>query len=290
MISFIVNPNAGKGKGAQHWSEVEKKLTSLSIPYQVFYTESKGHATVIAKLQAIRTDVDKIVAIGGDGTVHEVVNGMWKSGIPFGYIPAGTGNDFALSNQIPMQPVQALERILDNQTRSIDILSFGDQVAVCNFGVGFDGEVAELVTKSNWKKRFGSLAYALGVLRNITRYQKTNLYFTIDGTEVTISDAWLAAICNLPTYGGGMRICPEADQTDGLLDVACVRGLSPLRLLALFPLVYRGAHVNNPAVSFYKGKSIQIAADRELVIHADGEIIGKTPIEIEILPKSLQIL
>jgi diacylglycerol kinase (ATP) len=290
MISFIVNPNAGKGKAELIWKQVEKILVTSSIPYTVHFTSHRGHATQIASEEANDSQTDRIVAIGGDGTVHEVVNGMWKSEIPFGYIPAGTGNDFAISNGIPRDPELALRRILDHQPQKIDLLSYGKEVAICNFGIGFDGAVAKTVTESNWKKRLGKLAYPWGLIRTIANYEKSTIHLTIDDKPIAFSNAWLVAICNLPTYGGGMRICPTADQKDGLLDIACVHGISAWRLLTLFPLVYRGAHATNPALTFYQGKKIRVEADRPLTIHADGEIIGTTPIEITLIPKVLQIL
>lgn len=290
MISFIVNPHAGKGKAARIWKEVETHLTTLEIPYQVDFTRRAKEATEIAKHKTNDREITKIVAIGGDGTVHEVVNGMWKSEIPFGYIPAGTGNDFATGNKISKRPKEALARILKNNTQKIDLLSYENKVAVCNLGIGFDGEVAKRVTESKWKKRFGNLAYPIGLFRTITKYRPTNFRITIDEQQWEFSNAWLVAICNHPTYGGGMRICPDANQRDELLDIACVHGISAWSLLSLFPLVYWGAHANHPALNFYRGKKIRVEADRKLTIHADGEIIGTTPIEITILPNQLTIL
>jgi diacylglycerol kinase family enzyme len=163
-------------------------------------------------------------------------------------------------------------------------------VAVCNLGIGFDGEVAQVVTKSNWKKRLGKLAYALGVIRTVFRFKKTKIRIRIDDEWFQFPYAWLVAVCNLPTYGGGMRICPNAKVDDGKIDLACVSGISSWKLISLFPRVYRGSHATHSAVTLFSGRRVQIEADRKLLIHADGEIVGTTPIEISILPASLTIL
>lgn len=290
MHLFIVNPKAGKWQGEKVWQTVQKKLEELQVPYRVELTTHARHATEIAKNSLTQPDISAVVAVGGDGTVHEVVNGIVGSQMPFGYIPAGTGNDFAISSDIPRNaPLLALERILRNQPRPIDTIQVGDEVAICNLGIGLDGKVASLVSQSNWKQWMGKLAYPYGLLRGLGSYRPSNITFRLDGETYEYKNAWLVAVCNVATYGGGMRICPEAVQTDGLLDICCVTNISALELLRVFPLVYSGKHVHHPAVTLLRGKELEIESDEKLIIHADGEIVGETPITIKVRTGSLLV-
>ncbi|MFC4078012.1 diacylglycerol/lipid kinase family protein [Salinithrix halophila] len=290
MYTFLVNPAAGNGRGQQVWNRVRKKLEKTSIPYQAEITSYAGEATEIARKLAEQPGIRAIVAIGGDGTVHEVGNGLVKTEIPLGYIPAGSGNDFASAHGIPSHPERALERILRHQVRRIDTAQVNNRMMIGFSGIGFDGKVAESVNSSSSKRWLGRFAYLAGAFQTWARFRPYQMTLVVDGQPFHYQGIWLIAVANIPNYGGGMLICPHADSGDGLLDLCCVHSLTKARFLQIIPSVFRGAHIHHPSVSLHRGETFTITSDPPLPIHADGEIIGKTPATIRIHPQSLSIL
>lgn len=286
---FIVNRVSGSGRGLVRWSRVESALKEKGILYRVAFTEGPGHATELAR-EAVRMGVRAVVAVGGDGTLNEVGNGLVKTDVPLGYIPAGSGNDFATAQGIPKDPLQALDRVLKHVPRRVDTGDFGGRVMVSSIGVGFDGQVAKTINESKWKQRLGKGSYAVGVLKELHRFQPARVTMEVDGKVLQEEGVWLIAIANISCYGGGMKICPEAKNDDGLLDICLVRGVSRWKLLSLFPLVFSGKHVDYPYVVMLRGSEIKVSTDRPLVVHADGEIVGETPVSVSVRPHSLTIL
>mgnify|MGYP001279531371 CR=1 FL=1 len=289
MLHFIVNRVSGSGRGLARWSRIESVLRERGIPYRVVFTERPGHAMELAR-EAVKMGAQAVVAVGGDGTVNEVGNGLAGTEVPLGYIPAGSGNDFAAAQGIPKDPIRALDRVLEHAPRRVDTADFGGRMMISAIGVGFDGQVAKTVNESEWKQWLGKGSYALGVLKEFFRFQPARVTLEVDGKVIREEGVWLIAVTNIPCYGGGMKICPEAKNDDGLLDVCLVRGISRWELLRLFPLVFSGRHVNYPYVVMLRGRNVKISADRPLVIHADGEIVGETPVSVSIRPQSLTIL
>lgn len=290
MRVFIVNPVSGNGRGRRIWSKVEGWLTRDQIPHEVYFTDSAGHAVKLARSLIERTGLQAVVAVGGDGTVHEVGNALVDTKIPLGYIPAGSGNDFAQAQRIPTQPEKALHRVLKNEIQHIDTARVGNRFLIGFGGMGFDGKVAEMVNDSPLSRRLGRFAYLLGFLKALRHYRPARVTLSMDGNEQVFEKVWLVAICNQPNYGGGMNICPGALHNDGILNLCCVHGLSKRQLVKLFPSVYKGRHVSHPSILLQEGRRITLHSDPPLLIHADGEIIGETPLSIEICPESLAVL
>ncbi|GGE06018.1 diacylglycerol kinase [Marinithermofilum abyssi] len=290
MFIVIVNPVSGNGKGVKIVSPLEKELKRKQVPYEIRWTQYPGHASKLAEEASRRPEVKAVVAVGGDGTVHEVANGLAGTDIPLGYVPAGSGNDFARAHGIPRHPLKALERILKGEPFTVDTAACGERVLVNTAGIGFDGEVAKWVNQSRWKKWLGKFAYVLGVIRVLRRFTPRKVWLTVDGQEHVMDGVWLIAIANIPYYGGGMKICPEASNQDGILDICLVHNISRPLLLALFPRVFQGTHVRHPAAKMMKGKEIRIQSDHPMVIHVDGEIVGETPCKVTLRPQSLRVL
>ncbi|PTX62421.1 YegS/Rv2252/BmrU family lipid kinase [Melghirimyces profundicolus] len=287
MRVFIVNSVAGNGKGRKVWPVLEKKLKEEGEPYEVNFTEYPGHATELASRASRREDVRVVVGVGGDGTVHEVAAGLVGTRVPLGYIPAGSGNDFARAQKIPSDPLAALDRIVRQEPSIVDTARINEERMVSTAGIGFDGSVARAVNRSPLKKWLKGFTYVLELVRLLFTYQPRNVTMILDNQIHTFQDVWLIAVANIPFYGGGMKICPQASNRDGILDLCVVRGISRWELLVVFPKVFRGTHVHHPAVSMMKGSHLEIRSDFPMVIHADGEIIGETPVRIEIQPESL---
>ncbi|OYD08933.1 diacylglycerol/lipid kinase family protein [Paludifilum halophilum] len=290
MRLFIVNPVAGNGRGRKVWSQVEQTLQRKQIPYHVRFTERPGHAGEIARSDASRGDLTAIVAVGGDGTVHEVGNGLVGTQVPVGFIPAGSGNDFSLAQEIPDDPGKALERVLEHRVRRVDTANIGGRTMIGFAGIGFDGRVAQTVNRFPFKHWLGRLNYVLGALQVWVGFRPIEVSLTVDGKPYDYSAVWLIAITNTPYYGGGMKICPHACHDDGQLDICCVNNLSRNEFLRIFPSVFKGKHISHPSVTLLRGKEITLSSESQLAMHVDGETIGQPPSSITVQPESLWVL
>lgn len=291
MYFFVVNPIAGNNRGKAIWSYIKNRLDELALPYRAEFTKRAGHASEIVKTALQQSKLKAIVAVGGDGTVNEVGSALVGTDIPMGYIPAGTGNDYALAHRIPFHPHHALQRILQHQTYQIDTAELHNRRMISFMGAGFDGKVAETVNLSRWKRRwFGRLTYGLEALKILRSYKPQTVSITVDGRQYQYENVWLIAVNNTPNYAGGIKICPKAEMNDGYLDLCCVQNVTSGQLLRILPAAYRGKHIRHPSIIFHRGKEITIEADSPLVIHVDGEVIGKTPITVKMVPKSLSVL
>lgn len=223
LIGFIVNPVSANGKGAAVWRSVERLLQNRNIPYIVRFTDGPRQGAALARELAEHERVSVVAAVGGDGTVHEAANGLFavRSGKPLGFIPAGSGNDFARGHGIPADPEAALDLLLNAEAvRRIDVIRIGGRIAVASAGAGLDGRVARVTNEAAYKDwlnrmKLGRAAYVLSLLRVLASYRTGNATIIVDGRSHAFRSVWLIAAANTPTYGGGMRICPGADPTDG---------------------------------------------------------------------------
>lgn len=295
MIWFIVNRLSGNGKGASRWQEIERLLQGAEAQYGVRFTEYSGHAAVLAKELAAKLGTQAVVAIGGDGTVNEVASGLAEGSIPMGCIPSGSGNDFARSVGIPNDAQGALKRILDNQVTRIDAARLNGKSFVISSGIGFDGEVARVTNQAFYKRMLnriglGSLSYVITVLRLLFQYKPCPVTVELDGVAHHFKAVWLIAIANMPYYGGGMRICPDARGDDGVFQLCLVDGITRWQLLLFFPSVFRGTHTKHPAVHMLSATHVTIRAERALSMHADGEWAGTTPAEADWHAEGLYIV
>ncbi|MBP1967388.1 diacylglycerol/lipid kinase family protein [Paenibacillus aceris] len=301
-IGFIVNPLSGDGRGANIWKEVETYLQQNQIPHVFKLTAKAGEATELTISMIQEHKVGKLIVIGGDGTIHEAAQGLahiHKEGITssLAVIPSGTGNDFAKAYGIPMHPLQALNIALTGTKRvQIDLLrTASGVVAVNSIGAGFDGMVAKLTNESNYKKvlnrlRLGKLSYFLTILRVFATYKPCTAWLEVDGKVHELPHMWLAAVANIPFYGGAIQICPSASPYDGIADIVVIQSRGRFRLLPILFTVYQGNHIRHPAVSFYKGTSISLRSQTPLLIQADGEYAGATPLQIVLAPSVITVI
>lgn len=301
-IGIIVNPLSGNGRGSNIWGEIEAYLRSHHISYVAKITTHAGEATQHAITLIQEHHVIQLIVIGGDGTVHEVAGGVWElqqadNPCPIAVIPAGTGNDFSKAYGIPTQPLEALQIALQATTTvKIDLLHASNkQIAVNSIGAGFDGMVAKITNEASYKKLLnriglGKLSYFISILRVFATYQPSTAWLNVDGREYELPNMWLAAVANIPFYGGAIQICPTASPYDGVADVVVIQSKGRIRLLPVLFTVYQGKHTKHPAVSFYQGKSIAIRTEKPLLVQADGEFAGSTPLQIEIAPSAIAVI
>ncbi|MGA8941262.1 MAG: diacylglycerol kinase family protein [Thermoactinomyces sp.] len=290
MILFVVNTESGKGKGRAVWQKVQKRLEKHSIPYQVWFTKKEAKLTQAIRSETGRKKWQAVVAVGGDGTVNEVGGGVIGENIPFGIIPTGTGNDFAAWHRIPVDPEQALLRILDFDARQIDTACVNGHPMLGSMGVGLDAMIVDRTNRSVHKKWLGSLSYGVEAIRCLFSFGPQEVTLAVDGKEEKIRQNWIVAVVNIGQYGGGIQICPQAKTSDGHLDICSIQNVTKSGFLRAFPMAYRGRHTGHPAVRIHRGQNITISGETPLPYHVDGEIMGTTPIQVEISPGSLFLL
>lgn len=264
---FIVNPASGKGKPLDRLKLIKEFMEDRGCNYRIALTEGIGHA----KLLAMDADEDVIVAVGGDGTINEIANGLIDCNKTIGLLPSGTGNDFIRSLDIPSDPLSALETIIGGKTREINLGMLQDMYFVNVASVGLDAHIADKVR--GIKKYFtGTKAYVLALIKGLITYKTINLTIEVNGSKRMV-DTMLMAFCNGKTYGGGMKIAPMADFNDDMLDICIVKKMSKLKLFVLFPSIFQGNHLRYKEVEALRANNILIHTNEKLKANVDGEII-----------------
>ncbi|NOY05270.1 MAG: diacylglycerol kinase family lipid kinase [Chlorobi bacterium] len=292
---LIVNPVAGRGRVDRAVQSIIRKLESMAIPYRTLTSERSGHAIELAAGLDGRTAV--VVAVGGDGTVHEIVNGLTKKDQLVGVVPTGTGNDFA--RLLGMEnPLDTMDAITTASPLRLDIGRIeieeegGGKIHRCfvnTLGLGFDAEVA---VRAN-KMKFGSgiLPYLVSVFMTLRSFRSVPaLVSWNDG--VIESKLFLASIGNGTTSGGGFILSPQAKPDDGLLDLCFVREVTRMRALRLLPKTFHGKHVAEKEVTYVQSETISIELESPLSLHADGEILSEKvrKIHVKLTPREGRFL
>ncbi|WP_027086042.1 diacylglycerol/lipid kinase family protein [Cohnella panacarvi] len=299
MILFVVNMNSGNGRGAKVWRQVEQRLQARGTTYRAVLSSNGQDAYERTAAQLSDTEWKAIAVVGGDGTLHGLLPLLVGTGIPVGIIPAGSGNDTSRAFRIPRDPIQALDIIVSGRTRLTDAIAstsgLETQVTITAIAVGMDGAVAADVNGSRYKRwcnrlGIGSLAYLIGFVRGLAKFSPSDMTITVDGTVHRFRRGWLSAVANIASYGGGLRICPDARFDDGQLHVCVVHGCSLWRILFVFPTILKGAHVKLRNVTLLKGRQVTIEPSGRFLAYGDGEPSGATPLQAELLPGQLVFL
>jgi diacylglycerol kinase (ATP) len=300
---FIVNPIAGSGRAHRIVPRIEAWLRERRIEGRLVETRQRGDAERLAA-EAIGLGHDRVIAVGGDGTIQEVLNGLLASraggdgGPPaLGVVAAGRGNDVARSVHLPVDPIACLPIALGPTTRPFDVgmatsPDGGRRYFGAAGGVGFDAAVAHTMAA---RRRFwmrGEAGYFLATLNELRRHHNSSLRVTLtgDAEDRVISQRFLfVAVANGPFYGGGMQICPAAETDDGLFDVCLVGDLSRLAALRELPGIYRARHLANPKVEIVHARTVRIEGDTNARVHLDGEPFGNVPVEVTMLAGAVRM-
>ncbi len=298
---FIVNPAGRGGALGRRWPVVERKLRAvLGDGFEVARTGGPRDAVRLAR-DAVRAGVESVIAVGGDGTVHEVVDGALSAGSPVaprvGLLPFGTGGDLARGLRIPKDVDAAIAVLAAGKSRRIDAgratLRGRDgselRTSFVNVAsIGLSGLVTELVNTAP-KTLGGRASFLIGSLRGIARWKNERVTLRVDGETVHDGALSLACAANGAWFGGGMHVAPQARFDDGLLDVLWASGLPRRRLLRLLPMIYEGSHVESDAVRFARGARIEADAEPGRVwVELDGEPLGTLPAVFEVVPSALE--
>lgn len=283
---FIVNPVAGYGRAQRI---VPRLSSAFRGPAEVVFTGNPGDAETLA-YQAALEEFSPVVAVGGDGTLQEVVNGLMRAPNPppFGVIPAGTGNDLVRSLGLPADPVAATRLIWSGTAAEMDVAVCNDRYFLNVGGVGLDTNVVLAMRNRTGRLQSGIMAYLIQGLAELTRYSNPKFVLHLDG-EVQTSRSLLVAVANGNFFAGGMKICPDASLVDGLLDVCVAGDLSRREVLGLIPLMYSGRHVHHPKVTFHRVRTLRIEAPAGMEVQLDGEIVHALPVEFRVVPRALKI-
>jgi diacylglycerol kinase (ATP) len=292
----IVNPTAGRGAARRAAGIVRSVLTDAGAQVEVVETARRGHATELAEA-AVRAGWPAVVAVGGDGTVHEVANGLMRasdgraeSAAALGVVAVGSGNDFALLAGLSRDPAEAARRLLSRPERRVDVGRAGERWFTNGIGVGLDARVA---VEANRNRRLRGIGIYLWALARVLRSFRPPVIRveTSDG-EVMERPLTLVTVGNGGRHGGGFWICPDAVIDDGLLDVCVCDGLGKLQILRFLPKTIRGTHVGASCVHMRRVTGVRITSDTPLPVHADGEILSEDAreLEIEIAPGRLRLL
>ena len=268
-IHVISNPVAGKAKADKNLHIVKKILMGKDIDHEVHFSRAKGDATQIAK--ALTSQGEKeIVALGGDGTLHEVLNGLVEpTACKLGLIPSGTGNDFAEHIGLPFDAQKATDVILNGQVKATDYLEVGGVRCMNVAGIGMDVDVLERCQKGKLK---GKIKYYLSLIQSLFSYKGIKVMMEKNG-EVIQRDVLIAAVCNGSQFGGGIRICPNAKENDGKLEavvVDCIGG--KFKLIKALLTLLKGRILQYPATTHSLCERIVFKTEKPCTLQMDGEL------------------
>jgi len=285
-VLVLVNPAAGGGHVARVWPGLRAALRRHFPDAEEHWTTRPGEATDIAR-QAAARGVRRLLAVGGDGTLHAVVNGLAGSSVAVAPLPLGTGNDFARAAGLWRPIPELLAALADGAPRPVDLGSVHGRYFLNVAGVGFDARVAEIVNAMAQKPR-GTLPYLLTAVRTAWTYLPPVLTLAFDdGPPAGPARQLLVAVANSPGYGGGMRICPPARIDDGVFHVLTVGDLRRWAILRLLPRVFSGRHLADPRIAARPAVRLTIEGPSEVAVHADGEVVGGLPARFAVHPGHL---
>lgn len=294
-VLAVVNPAAGRGAALRAWDRARPVLEANDLDLQVAETGAPGDAADFAAAAAA-DGVDVVVAVGGDGTVHEVANGLLRT--PHGdggrrtalaVVPAGSGNDFVKQLGIRPEPESAARLVSAGVVRRVDAGRVGDRFFVNGVGVGFDARVAMEARRIRWLR--GTPLYALALLRVLRGYRAQRMRVEVGGREIRHTELTLVTVANGPCCGGGFWLCPDATLDDGILDVLIAERTSRTRILGFLGSALRGTHLGRPEIELEHAQVVTITGDEGLPVHADGEILPPVrTIEIRIVPGALPVV
>jgi len=289
---LIVNLIAGQGRCKEIFPPVKAELDRRGLDYDLHFTNEPLEAIDVAQM-VIEAGFTHIVAMGGDGTINEVVNGILnlKASYPLGVIPAGSGNDFIRMLGIPADPMRAIAALVSGEEREIDLgYVVGDRYFVNGLGIGIDAQVARDVLEM--KRLRGKVAYLYAAVKEVLRFKAFPVLLTGEGwTEER--DLISLGITNGKYAGGGFKLAPRAEVDDGLIDIAAIEDFSStIKRLIHLPQTRTGAHLRLAEVHYHQDRSVTVSSPAKLIAHIDGEVyrLPASSFEITAAPQALRVI
>jgi diacylglycerol kinase (ATP) len=293
---LALNPVSGRGRGLKSRALIESRLTSLGQCFHTVVSNRPG-GTIELVANAVRAGCRRVLVVGGDGSLSEAVNGLFAqdavapAAVALALLPVGTGNDWARSHGLPKGLDAAIELAVKGTARPhdaglIEFAETGERRWFVNVaGTGFDAAVVEKMPS----RRFGKLAYLIGLLRGLSSYKSLPLSLGVNDQSES-AQALVAFACIGSTCGGGMKVAPAARDDDGLLDVVLIRYLKPLQIIRDIRCLFDGSIASHPKVSCWKTTQVTLASSERIAVEADGEPVGQLPAQIRILPAALSVV
>lgn len=284
MIEFIIHAQAGKGKAANVRTQIEHKLDLMNVEYTFHQTAKAGHATFIAE-QLCKSGAKTIVAVGGDGTAHEVLNGLTNfENVTFGLIPCGTGNDFASAIGIPDDSMKALDIVLKNHSEYVDYFQCGDVRGLNIMGTGID---VDILRHYESKKHPTKFQYFKSLVHCLCHFKPYELTVLDDNGKEQHKSAFIACACNGKQFGGGIKMCPSAIPTDGALDVIIVSALPKRKIPAALVKLMKGKIRMLNETEYLRTKRLRLKGLYN--IQVDGEIYENHTFDVSIVSNKLKM-
>ena len=301
----VVNPNAGRRKGAKDWPEISRLLTEAGFDFVASFTEKKEHALHLA-MEHVMKGFRKIIVVGGDGTLNEVVNGIFRqsacptSEVVIGMVLVGTGNDWARMYNIRGDYEKAVRALKKERKFTQDaarvVFHRGDVQEERYFvniaGMGYDAVVAEMTNRTKAKGGGGPLIYLLNLLKGLISYRQVNMEMELDGNPAFRGRVFSmsAGICRF--NGGGMMQLPNAIPDDGLLDVTVFYNATRMDVIRNLKKLYDGSFTHLPIVKTFTGRKLTISAEPSDAarLEVDGESMGHSPFSMEVIPRSITLI
>ena len=284
MWALVINPVSGQGKGARIGTHVAGYLNGRGVSYEIIIGRNGiDQADLLQRFLDRNSDCSGVIAVGGDGLLHLVLQKITPAQVPLALIPAGTGNDFVRTLGWSPDDLDAiLEAVLSKGPSSVDLGLVDGEWFGAVLSTGFDAIVNERANSMSWPK--GPNRYNVAIAIELPRFAPRHYEIVLDDRTIS-TQAMLIAVANGRSYGGGMLVCPQSDMADGYFDVMVLHPVSKLEFIKVFPRVFKGTHITHPAVEIVRSKSVKITANA--VAYADGERIGQLPIRAQCMPGAL---
>jgi diacylglycerol kinase (ATP) len=294
-VIVFVNSVAGGGRARSYLAQIQKVFESFHVHAQFGMTNSAGDLESCAQ-NAISQGRRALFAMGGDGTFQALANAALGADVLLGILPVGGGNDFAAALGLPDDPVKAAEAILRGDPRFVDLVRVRTvegrtRLYAGGGGIGLDAEAARYASGAyRWLP--GRLRYIASALRALVGYVPIEVRIDFPGSDLLSweTKALLAAVLNAPTYGAGLKLAPGATLDDGSLHVVLIEDIGTLEVLWLLPRLIGSGELRTSRVKRWQVRKVRLTTQKPSVFHGDGEILGSTPVEIEVVPRAIQVL
>ncbi|OIP00759.1 MAG: hypothetical protein AUJ98_06465 [Bacteroidetes bacterium CG2_30_33_31] len=298
----IVNPNAGGRQGKKDWPKIEAMIIDAGLKYKKVLTEYRHHAIKLTKMY-VAQGYRKLICVGGDGTINEVVNGIMTSKanlqeVSFGVIMIGTGNDWGRMFDIPTDYKKALKVIIDAKKFQQDVgrvtYFLGKEIKERFFinaaGIGFDAMVVQNANTKKDKGKSGKFSYLITLFKTLMKYKNLNINVTIEDRQLVGSELFTMGIGIGRFSGGGMQQVPKAVADDGLFDIMLVNNISKAKIIYKIKKLYNGEILDLKEVNMFKAKSLVVSSTDKVMLEVDGESLGHSPFTFEIIPERLNVI
>ena len=287
MIDIICNPTSGTGRGLEVGKEIDALLTEKKLGHHFYLTEYPAHATELARRSAMQ-HTDIVLSVGGDGTTLEVACGLAGTTTMLGIIPAGTGNDFIKTINLPKDPMQALETILRCAGKKTDLIRLNDRYFLNETGTGFDVCVLDYAEKAKKHCR-GLMPYLYGVICTIFKFKPVSVTYSLDGGAPVSKELLVFGAGNGRFIGGGIEIAPEAVPDDGLLDIVIINKMKKLRMVSVLLPLLKGKILTFKETEHLRASHV-VLDGKDMRLNVDGEIFTMNHAELTVLPGALLVI